>query len=188
MTTKIPLSMLADDYATQAELNAEAQAREDAIAAIPAPGKLPVDVVQSARFATGAMSTGTTVVQSVNPPAITEGTQVMALSFTPTSATNLLRIRVVTHTSCSASSALGLASLHAGGAALAVGGTAAAAASDLRQIVIEHEMVAGTTSAIPFTVRQGFTSAGTMTFNGTAGTVRFGGTLGSHITVDEILV
>lgn len=190
MAQKVPASMLADSFLTGAALDAaiaaEVVARNAAISA--AAVKLPGDAVQSVRFATGAMSTGTTVVQSVNPPAITEGTEVMALSFTPTSATNLLRIRVVTHASCSVSSALGAASLHAGGASLATGGTAAAAAADLRQIVIEHQMVAGVTTAIPFTVRQGFTSAGTMTFNGTAGTVRFGGALASHITIDEIKV
>lgn len=170
MTTTVPAAMLAADVPT-----------EDEVAA-----KLNGDLIQRGRVATAAASSGTTVVPSASIPAITDGNLAMSLSFTPLSATSILRIRCLVSMSHSVASALGCASLHAGGAAIAVGGVVAAAAADMRQVLIEHEMVAGTTSAIPFTVRYGYTAAGTATFNGTSATQRFGGVLFSSITVDEI--
>jgi hypothetical protein len=170
MTTTVPAAMLAADVPTEAEVAT----------------KLVGDLIQRGRVATAAASSGTTVVPSASIPAITDGNLAMSLSFTPLSATSILRIRCLVTMSHSVASALGCAALHAGGAAIAVGGVVAPAAADMRQVLIEHEMVAGTTSAIPFTVRYGYTAAGTATFNGTAATQRFGGVLLSSITVDEI--
>jgi len=174
MTTFVPAAMMAADVASQAEL--------DAGLAV----KLTGDVIQRARFATGEVSTGTTVHANGNIPAITEGNQVMSLAFTPTSATSILRIRVVTHCGTSVVNTIAMASLHAGGAAIAAAAGYCDTVAGMRQLVIDHEMVAGVTTEITFTVRQGLNLAGTMTFNGTGGIRRFGGVLCSHITIEEI--
>ena len=181
MTTKVTAAMLAADVDEKIDALIAG-----AIAAIPEQEKMTGDVIQSARFATGEMSTGTVVHANANVPAITEGNQVMALSFTPISATSKLRIRVVSHCGTSVAATICMASLHAGGPGLAAAAGYCDTVAGMRQLVIDHEMVAGTTSAIPFTVRQGIHLAGTMTFNGTGGIRRFGGVLCSHITIDEI--
>jgi hypothetical protein len=110
----------------------------------------------------------------------------MSVSITPTSATNRLLIQVVTNSSAD--------SIKANTAALFVDSTANAlaavsnttrASGDLIIISFNHNMVAGSTSAMTFKVRIGPDSGATLTFNGSLGVRRYGGVIASSITITE---
>jgi hypothetical protein len=110
----------------------------------------------------------------------------MSVSITPTSATNKLFIQVVTNTSAD--------SIKTNTAALFVDSTANALAAvsnttrsggDLLIVSFNHNMTAGSTSAMTFKVRIGTDSGGTLTFNGSGGARRYGGVIASSITITE---
>jgi hypothetical protein len=120
-------------------------------------------------------------------PQNTEGNQVMSQTITPSSTTNVLRIRATVNFSHSAASSASVAALHQNGVsnALSVAHCFIATAGGTAQLVIDHTMLAGTTSTITFTIRVGSDKAGDITFNGAAGTRRYGGVSGSAITIIE---
>ena len=68
MNTKVTAAMLAADVEEKIDALIAS-----AISGIPEQEKMTGDVIQSARFATGEMSTGTVVHANANVPAITEG-------------------------------------------------------------------------------------------------------------------
>jgi len=124
-------------------------------------------------------------------PQNTEGDEYMTLAITPTSATNILHIQVLAHLATSSASA------NISGA-LFQDDTAGALDADVQyngqvananqKIVIDHWMVAGTTSETTFKFRAGDHASGTITFNGNSGSRVFGGVMSSSITITEILV
>ena len=57
--------------------------------------------------------------------------------------------------------------------------------AQIQTIVLHHEMAAGSTSTLTFTVRAGSSAAGTLTVNGSAGARRLGGVAVSKITITE---
>jgi hypothetical protein len=143
--------------------------------------------VQIVSTQTGAVATGTTSIPLDDSiPQISEGDQYMSVSITPTSATNKLFIQVVTNTSAD--------SIKTNTAALFVDSTANALAAvsnttrsggDLLIVSFNHNMTAGSTSAMTFKVRIGTDSGGTLTFNGSGGARRYGGVIASSITITE---
>ena len=143
--------------------------------------------VQIVSTQTGAVATGTTSIPLDDSiPQISEGDQYMSVSITPTSATNKLFIQVVTNTSAD--------SIKTNTAALFVDSTANALAAvsnttrsggDLLIVSFNHNMTAGSTSAMTFKVRIGTDSGGTLTFNGSGGSRRYGGVIASSITITE---
>lgn len=147
-------------------------------------------IVQVVSTQTGAVATGTTILPLDDTiPQITEGTEFMTLSITPTSATNKLEITV----NCLLSdntTARCIAALFkdavANALAAAVATTGAAGVASM--LSFKHTMISGTTSAITFRVRAGAQIASTTTFNGVGGARLFGGVAASSIIIKEIAV
>jgi len=147
-------------------------------------------VVQSVNtIVTSAATASTTIPNDDTIPQITEGTEVMTLSITPTSATNKLLIEVV----C----VFGLDSSAMGAVALFQDSTADALAaipsyrntntSDASKLIFS--MTSGTTSSTTFRVRLGSDTGQTFRFNGANGAGRkYGGVCASSITITEIKV
>jgi hypothetical protein len=148
-------------------------------------------IIQTVNTQTGAVATGTTVLpQDDTIPQITEGIEVMTLSITPKSTSNILYIDV-----CIALMSNSFAGAHTYVAALFQDSTAnalasatmATAASGIEKAGpnFRHKMTAGTTSSTTFSVRIGSSSAGTTTFNGESSSRKLGGSLASSITITE---
>jgi len=124
--------------------------------------------------------TGTTAITTAFPlddtiPEITDGGQVNSVTITPTSATNRLVIRGVFRgaSNTAASTFAGLFQVGVTNALIAGGETVGA--DGLASIPLEHEMAAGTTAAITFTLRAGNNSGATTYPNGNSGGRKFGG-------------
>jgi hypothetical protein len=145
-------------------------------------------LVQQANTETGAVSTGTTTIPFDDTiPQITEGTEFMTVSITPTNAAHILEILVSVFVTSTSTPWLIVALFQDAIAnALAVGATFNNLATAGAQITFRHRMVAGTTSAINFRVRIGPSSAATVTFNGQSGGRIFGGVAASSIRVQEM--
>lgn len=122
-------------------------------------------------------------------PQIGEGTEIITVSFTPTSATNILRIRFSGFFSASTNVDV-VAALFGGGAADAIAATAQYITNNnlSGHLVFEHQEVSGTASAKTFAVRAGPASAGTVRFNGTPTARRFGGVAKAVLIIEEIKV
>lgn len=154
--------------------------------------KLPGDVVQTQRNATGAVATGTTVLPYDDTiPQNTEGTQFMTQAITPRSAANLLAIRALGHWSNGTTSTDSIAAAlfqDSTADALAVVSGPKVGTSAAASLSLAHAMRAGTTSATTFKIRAGQDTAGTTVFNGSfAGSRRYGGAYSSFLEVQEIV-
>jgi len=141
-------------------------------------------VIDVKYFITTAMATGTGAIPYDNTiPQITEGTQYMALSYTPKKVGSLLKIDVVANYGCSSAGMDTMALFNGSANAIATSGLASAA--NVIPRCLTAFVTTSSLSAIPFTVRIG-TNGATVTLNGSSGVVYFGGTLSSSITVTEI--
>lgn len=178
--------MVAPDVATQAELDAVSSVASAAQAA--ASQKLAGDVVQVVHSQTSAVSTSVIVMPLDDTiPQITEGTELLTASITPTSASNYLLIEAVLHAANNSASVTNMAALFQDSTANALAaGVTAAASNSVFPTIIRHRMLAGTTSATTFRLRVGPSSAVTMTINGTGGARLLGGVLVTSLTVTEI--
>jgi len=173
--------------ATQAELDVVTAAAAAASAA--AALKLSGDVVQVANNQSGALGSSVVVIPFDDTiPQITEGTEFITATITPTNASNLLDITVVLHLANN-TGVTNMAALFQDSTANALCSGAVSSmgvANAVTQVVMKHRMVAGTTSATTFRVRVGPSGAVTMTINGSAGARLMGGVLISSITITEI--
>lgn len=150
--------------------------------------RLPGETVQVRRNTTGALATGTTILPYDDTiPQNTEGDEFMTQAITPRSALNFLHIRHLGNYS-------GSVNFNATAAVFqdSVAGALAAmgSADDLTRVssvLVEHYMVAGTTSATTFKIRAGLHASGTITFNGQSGARRYGGVSSSFLSVEEIM-
>ena len=147
-------------------------------------------VVQTVRTQTGAVATGTTATPFDDTiPQITEGTEFMTATITPTDSAHELEIDVIVMASVTGTPWI-IVALHqdAIANALAVGTTFNNLSTAGGMISFRHRMAAGTTSATTFRVRIGFgpAASGTITFNGQSGGRIFGGAMASSITVREL--
>lgn len=135
-------------------------------------------------------TTGLTVVIPYDNtiPQSTEGTELMTRSITPTSATNLLRIKAVIQCSGNTLTDTLIAALFQDSTANALSTAAIKIAvnNDLHTITVIYSMTAGTTSSTTFKIRCG-ASTGQFFPNGSA-TTNFSGTMFSNLTVDEIKI
>lgn len=142
---------------------------------------------QTAAYATGA--TFITVDDSI--PQITEGTEVMTLAITPTSATNKLKITVCVNGSVDYNGRL-VCALFQDATANALNAASGQQSNNnniLQNVTFIYYMDAGTTSATTFRVRIGADTTGHNVYlNGQSGARIFGGVLFSSITIDEIKV
>lgn len=146
-----------------------------------------LDVIQIVTSQVGTVATGTTIIPFDNTiPQITEGTEFMTVTITPTSASSTLEIDVTTYSSHSVGNFNASALFQDSTAnALAVGAGYSSVATGMVPVRFTHYMTAGTTSPTTFRVRIGNSGAGTLTFNGTGGVQTFGGVFASRITVKE---
>jgi hypothetical protein len=137
----------------------------------------------------GAVATGAgTIPLDDTIPQITEGNEFLTATFTPTSATNLLKIDVVMNTSLDQADSQSFALFQdALSDALAAVNIRAPNAGHMANAKFTYFMIAGSTSSITYRVRAGGTS-GTITFNGIAGSIIFGGVMSSSITITEYTV
>lgn len=142
---------------------------------------------QRATLATAADYT-TTIPADDTIPQNTEGSEVLTLGITPTSATNLLVIDSVIYASVSSATPFALALFKDSAAdALQVESDFHPQNAVIQPIRLRHIMAAGGTSATTFKLRIGPTSAATLTVNGVSpATRRFGGRLISSLSIAEI--
>lgn len=147
-------------------------------------------VVQAVNTQTGAVQTGTTTIPFDNTiPQNTEGTQVLSLAITPSSASNLLIVGVVLNFSYSIVNTVSFALFQDSTAnALAASAEYGSTATGMINSGLVHKMTAGTTSATTFKVRIGGETAGTVTLNGFNGGGVFGGVMTSSMTITEYAV
>lgn len=137
---------------------------------------------------TGAVATGTTTIPFDDTiPQITEGTEFMTATITPTSATSIIVIEVKAFMAASAAVRI-LSAIFQDATANALG--AAATLSSATNCSSNHsysiKLQAGTTSATTFRFRAGPESAATVTFNGSAGGRIFGGVMASSLRIYEV--
>ncbi len=151
-------------------------------AAIAAGAKL----IQTVTSSTGAVATGNTQIPRDDTiPQNTEGNQYLSLSITPTSATSRLSITAVLNGDLGGSQHITAALFQDSTASALMCGSQGTTSGSIKQLRIEHDMVAGTTSATTFNIRVGADGAGTYTLNGLASARNFGGVLLSSIKIVE---
>lgn len=149
-------------------------------------------VVQQVNVEDGAVATGTTVMPYDDTvPTNTEGFEVMTLSITPKSSSNILIIRAKWHYAQTGSSRLNIGAIYQDSTSAALA-SAAAGGPYAGQVwpvwgMIEHQMVAGTTSATTFKLRIGCSVSDTTTFNGASSVRKMGGSQNSFMTITEVL-
>ena len=132
-------------------------------------------------------SSATTIPDDNTIPQNTEGTEIITLAITPTSATSKLLITsVVFATSGSAGSIIANALFQDATAnALAATSTTAGAGGWMITDVMQHYMTSGTTSSTTFKIRAGG-HVGTTYFNGNTGAQLYNGTGFCSLTIMEI--
>ncbi len=139
---------------------------------------------------TGAVATGSTVMPlDDTTPQIGEGDEYMTATITPKSATSKLLIQIVAsldHNLGSANNITMALFQDSTNNALAAVYSASSAQFEGMTLVLNHEMVSGTTSATTFRMRAGPSSASVVTFNGANGGRLLGGVMGSSIIITEI--
>jgi len=153
--------------------------------------KLPGDVVQVQRNATGALATGTTLIPFDDTiPQNTEGDQYMSQAITPRSAANVLAVRAqgsYSNTASGTDTMIQALFQDSTAGALACTAEAKGVSSGPVLLATTYAMKAGTTSATTFKIRAGQQTAGTTNFNGYNGTRIFGGVVSSFIEVREVM-
>lgn len=145
-------------------------------------------IVQDVLTLSSAAATGTTTIPLDDTiPQITEGTEFLTATITPTNVANRLIIEAVLHISSDTGSRhlIGALFQGAGANALAVSSAFMATAAAFTVLVIRHEMAAGTTSATTFRIRAGTDAAATVTLNGLSSVRKFGGATLSAFRVTE---
>ena len=147
-------------------------------------------VLQRVYVESGALITGSSnsIPEDDTIPQNTEGTEVMTLAITPTSATSKLHIFANAFGSHSASTRTGIALFVDSTAnALAFTGSANGGATTMHGTQLQHVLTSGSTSARTYKIRMGgMASSGTLSFNGQSGARKFGGVILSSIIIMEI--
>ncbi len=146
-------------------------------------------IVQEINTQSGAVAAGSnSIPEDDTIPQITEGNEYMTRTITPTSATNKLKIEVVFFGSVTSANQFAAALFQNGVANALACGWSVDDGNEGSSIVFTHTMVAGTTSEITFSVRAGYVTGTTTTFNGWSSARKYGGVVASSITVKEIRV
>ncbi len=147
--------------------------------------------VQTVGTTTGAVATGTgTFTINDTLAQNTGGTEFLTQAITPRASGNVLQIDALLNLSNSVGAGTMIAALFrdSGADALAVAPMVMANSAVMTQVRISHRVTAGSTSATTFRVRAGFSTAATVTLNGTLGSRQFGGALISSLFVTEFKV
>jgi hypothetical protein len=122
-------------------------------------------------------------------PQNTEGTEFLSQAFTPTSASNIIRITVTAHLAHSTGVRRVVAALFQSGSANAVGvGVCSPSTSNyVYTVAYTVELSAGSTSARTYSARFGADSSGTSYLNGQGGARVYGGAMVSSMVIEEII-
>lgn len=154
-------------------------------------GTLGDQSVQMVSTVVTAAATGSTQIPFDNTiPQNTEGDQYMSLAITPRTATSRLVIQIIGNMATAGASTNDLTMAlfqDATANSLAAVGYYVATSGKIATLVLNYEMVSGTTSATTFKVRMGYSTTGTNTFNGAAGTGLYGGVYASSMIITEYL-
>lgn len=119
-------------------------------------------------------------------PQVTEGTEILSISFTPKSATNRLRLRFQGQFSASGLIVCTAAVFSSASAnALVAVGATAPSADYFSPLVLEKEYVPGVATSLTFSVRVG-PASGSMRMNGNTATRIYGGVSGATLVIEEI--
>ena len=151
---------------------------------------LPGQQIQSASGSTGAVSTTTTAIPADDTiPQITEGAEIITVAITPSSAANVLDVSAVGNMDHGSSDVSLITALFqdATANALAAATTRNTITAWTKTIPLRHRFLAGTSASTTLRLRGGSSTAGTVTFNGTASARILGGVLFSKIHVAEIM-
>lgn len=125
-------------------------------------------------------------------PQITEGTEIVTATITPTSASNRVRVRFSGFASnngaCCGTGTVTVALFQdaTANALTAVTHRAGVGASSPAQVTLEHEYVPGTTSTITLRIRTGRSGGGNLRYNGTNTARYFGGVAAATLVLEEI--
>jgi hypothetical protein len=143
-------------------------------------------VKQVVNVQNGAVSTTTTTFPCDDTiPQNTEGAEFMSVAITPTNASSKLHIQVVVYGSSTTGQPWG-AALFKDSDAGALAAICGEVNKYANQVVFNHYITAGSTSAITFKVRAGKNDGPTFTFNGASSARLMGGVAASSITITEI--
>lgn len=161
----------------------------------------PGSIVQTAYFQTGALVSGSTVIPYDDTiPQVSEGFEVMTLAITPTKSTSLLLVEAVINAASTEGSGpfpactAALFKDGAGNDALATAmqsqfsSSSVTAGGQIVNMILRHQITAGSTSAMTFRVRIGNTTGTVLKFNGDYNSAvrRFGGSYASSIRITEV--
>ena len=147
-------------------------------------------IVKSDSVQTQALVTGTTAGPYLDDtiPQNTEGDQILSLAFTPTSATNKLRISVKINTGINGGTVMGALFQDTTANALASCLNYVPTADTMYSMGFDHTMVAGTTSSTTFKVRVGSQISHTISINGVSGGRIHGGSCVTSMIIKEVKV
>ena len=151
------------------------------------------NIVQQVITVDGEVATGTTTTPFDDTiPQITEGTEFITRTITPTNSNNILLIEARAHLSTDVSANILTGHLHVDADADAVASHGVrgetSGNSQRHMFCLLHRQVAGGTSEQTWRFRAGPSSADTIVFNGTASTStrNLGGVMNSYIMITEI--
>lgn len=119
-------------------------------------------------------------------PTSAEGTQILSVTLSPTSTTNLFRCRFRgSATGSVATLGLSVAMFSGGAAAIAAAGAVNSGIDIVVPMNLEHEFTPGVLTPVTITVRAG-PSSGNMRFNGSSSARIYGGVSRATLVVEEI--
>lgn len=171
----------------KASSGTEVQLTSNGVLNVPVAAMPAGSIIQRVHTQTGAVASGSTAIPGDDTiPQNTEGTEFLTLAITPTDAANKLLIRTKLVLAANASAGIHMALFQDSIAnALSAVTHFTHASGGQTDMLIEHEMTAGTTSEITFKVRAGDGGGATITMNGQGGSRYLGGVYNSFITIEE---
>ena len=134
-----------------------------------------------------ATSTTATFPDDDTIPQIGEGTEWFTRAITPTSTTNRLVIQISAHVAATAGSFPGVALFQDATADALAGTRGSNVNGTVQELVMHHEMAAGTTSSTTFRVRFGADTGTTYINQKNTGARFWGGVITSRITIWEVV-
>ena len=145
-------------------------------------------IVKTASSISNSTATGTTLIPLDDTiPQITEGTEFITLSFTPTTIGNKIRVSANIFGAYSVAAKVTTALFEGTTAnALMAAASTVSASNDVMMQSLVWEGTVASLSTLTYRLRIGGSTAGTFTLNGSAGARLFGGVGYSNIIVTEI--
>jgi hypothetical protein len=152
---------------------------------VPLPGRH----VQHSTERDGELTTGTTTIPADDTiPTSTEGDLYLSVSISPSAAANLIHVRATANFGHSAAIGQIISFLQEGTTTFATAVYGKQATANLIGSGVTYgSYLAATTAQHTLSYRAGSSTAGTMTFNGSAGARLYGGSFGSRIDAWEIM-